>query len=281
MGNIIISSDSTCDLSAQLIAARNVRIIPLRVEYRGKLCSDGVDVTPEQIYADFRADGTLPKTSAIAPIAFEEYFASIKEHPEDEIIHFSISGEFSSTHQNACIAAENVPGVHCVDSRNLSTGIGLQVLRAADMRDGGAGVQEILDELARIIPKVNASFVLDQLQFLRAGGRCSSVTAMSASVLNIKPCIVVENGRMHAAKKYMGSLAKALQRYTADRLTGKEFDRTRVFITSTGTDPALVEAVRAQVEAAGLFDEILVTYAGCTVSSHCGPGTLGVLFIEK
>ena len=267
MARIFISSDSTCDLSPELIEKYGIHTIPLRVEHAGKLCSDGVDITPTEIFAAFKADGTLPKTAAITPADFEDYFRSLKAAGADEIVHFSISSEFSCTHQNATLAAMEVEGVHCIDSRNLSTGIGLQVLKAADM--------------ARISDKVDASFILDTLAFLRAGGRCSSVAALSATVLNIKPCIVVDNGKMHASKKYMGSLGKALQKYAADRLSGVTVDRTRVFVTHTEMDPATVQSVKDIVAATGLFDEILETTAGCTVSAHCGPGCLGVLFIHE
>lgn len=281
MARIFISSDSTCDLSPELIEKYGIHTIPLRVEHAGKLCSDGVDITPAEIFAAFKADGTLPKTAAITPADFEDYFRSLKAEGAEEIVHFSISSEFSCTHQNATLAALEVEGVHCIDSRNLSTGIGLQVLKAADMASAGKSADEICTEMARIADKVDASFILDTLAFLRAGGRCSSVAALSATVLNIKPCIVVDNGKMHASKKYMGSLGKALQKYAADRLAGVTVDRTRVFVTHTEMDPATVQSVKDIVAATGLFDEILETTAGCTVSAHCGPGCLGVLFIHE
>lgn len=280
MARIIISSDSTCDLSPELIAKYGIRTIPLRVEHAGKLCSDGVDVTPAEIFAAFKENGILPKTAAITPADFEDYFRSLRAEA-DEVVHFSISSEFSCTHQNASLAAAAVGGVYCIDSRNLSTGIGLQVLKAADLAAAGKSAADIKADIEALADKVDASFILDTLAFLRAGGRCSSIAAVSATVLNIKPCIVVENGKMHASKKYMGTLGKALLKYTADRLAGVTVDRTRVFVTHTEMDPAIVQSVKDAIAATGLFDEILETVAGCTVSAHCGPGCLGVLFIHE
>ena len=174
-----------------------------------------------------------------------------------------------------------MPGVHCVDSRNLSTGIGLLVLKAADLAAEGLSAAEIAEKCAALTPKVDTSFVLDTLAYLRAGGRCTSVAAIGASMLSLKPSIIVSDGMMHVGKKYIATLAKALQKYIDDRLRGVRVDRTRVFVTHTAIDPAIAAAVVEQVKGYGLFDVVLETEAGCTVSSHCGPGCLGVLFIHE
>ena len=281
MSNIVLSSDSVCDLNEELISRHSVVIMPLLVGLGETYYQDGVDITPADIYAYVSANKVLPKTAARGVADYIDYFTKLSEGGKS-VIHFAISSDMSSSYQNASIAASEVGEmIHVIDSRNLSTGIGLQVLKAADMAAAGKSADEICDEMARIADKVDASFILDTLAFLRAGGRCSSVAALSATVLNIKPCIVVDNGKMHASKKYMGSLGKALQKYAADRLSGVTVDRTRVFVTHTEMDPATVQSVKDIVAATGLFDEILETTAGCTVSAHCGPGCLGVLFIHE
>ena len=281
MPKVHITADSACDLSPELCERYHIHIAPLHVSYEGKTGLDGVDVTASELFASFYRTGELPKTAAVSPAEFESFFREVKGEGE-EIVHLSISSEFSSCHQNAMIAAAEVGGVYCVDSRNLSSGIALLVLKAADFAAEGLSAAEIAERLCALTPKVDASFVLDTLSFLRAGGRCSSLASLGASVLSIKPSILVSDGKMHVGKKYMATLVKAQQKYLADRIAGVNPDRTRVFVTHTAeSDPKLIEVLIGMVRETGLFDEILEGVAGATISSHCGPNCMGVLFIHQ
>ena len=280
MNRTIIAADSSCDLSPEQKERYGIRITPLHVIMGQRQCLDGVDVQANELYDYFDATGELPKTAANTPGEYEDFFRSLTADGS-EAVHISLSAEFSSTYRNACLAAEEVPGVYVVDGRNLSTGSGLLALKAADMAAAGLPAGEIAEKLTALAQKVDASFVLDTLAYLRAGGRCSSVAAIGTSMLSLKPGIVVEDGKMHVGKKYMGNLAKCLQKYAADRLSGVEVDDTRVFVTHTRMDPALVETIKKQVADTGLFKEVLESTAGATVASHCGPNCLGVLFIRK
>lgn len=280
MSKIAISADSTCDISPEVASSREIAVVPLHVEVGGEYLLDGPEITPERLFASFRETGKLPKTAAVSPDEFLTHFRKLRESA-NEVIHFSLSGEFSSCHQNALIAASEVDGVHCIDSRNLSSGIALQVLKAADLRDAGLSVGEIVEKIAEICPKTDASFVLDTLSFLAAGGRCSSIASIGASVLSIKPSIVVQNGAMHVSKKYMGSTARVLPKYVADRLEGASADPARAFVTHSGLPEDLVRSLIDQVKATGLFREVMLGVAGSTISSHCGPNCMGILFIHQ
>lgn len=279
---IMITADSTCDLSPELVARYNVTIMPLIINMNDKSYRDGVDIVPEDIYRYADESGQLPTTSAIPVAVYEDFF---RPYVADgyKIIHINISSGFSCTHQNAMIAAEELEGVYPIDSRNLSTGSGLVVIEAAIRRDQGMPAEEIVKELTEdIIPKVEASFVVDTLKYLRMGGRCSSVAALGANLLKLKPCIEVTEGKMGVGKKYRGNIGPCLLSYVRERLEGRTDLRTdRIFITHSGSTDEDVEAVRQLVAELCDFGEILITRAGCTVSTHCGPATLGVLFIRK
>ncbi|WP_040196707.1 DegV family protein [Candidatus Soleaferrea massiliensis] len=280
MGNVIITSDSTCDLSPELLEQHQIITLPLYINLNDHFYRDGVDITPDDIYENYKKNKTIPKTSAIPPGDYLDFFAAL--HPgENEIVHFSISSGFSTTHQNACMAAKELGHIHPIDSRNLSTGIGLQVLYASDMARNGASAQEIVEKLADITPKVDASFILDTLEYMCKGGRCSSATKLGANLLRIKPCIEVKDGGMIVGKKYRGKLLSVFQQYCDDRLRDVQVEPTRAFVTHSGLeDMTHAETIRRQVLDTGLFKEVHITRAGCTVSTHCGINTLGVLFIH-
>lgn len=281
MASIHITSDSTCDLSAEQIARHNIGIMPLYVRLGDETMRDGVNITAQDIFRYVDETGQLPKTAAPSVADYIDFFKEQQKEPDTAVIHFSISAKFSSSYQNACIAAEELENVTVIDSMNLSTGHGLAVLEACRLAEQGASVEEIVKHEEEVIPKIRASFILDRLDYLRKGGRCSGVAALGANLLKLKPCIEVVDGEMRVGKKYRGTLDKVLPLYTADRLAGKKVRKDLIFITHTGCDKKIVDSVRAKVNELYSFDEVVETIAGCTVTSHCGQNTLGVLFIEE
>ena len=278
---IIISSDSTCDLSKELVDRYQIRIQPMGISLGDQMYRDGVDITPDMIYAHHEKTGQLPKTSAINVVEDLEYFEELTKDGS-AVIHFTISSSMSSTYNNACVAAQEFENVYVVDAKNLSTGSGLLVLAAAEMAQEGMEAQQIVEKLNDLADRVDASFVVDNLEYLVKGGRCSALAAFGANLLQLKPCISVKNGAMGVGKTYRGKFEKVLLTYVADRLADAEdICLDRVFVTHAGCDPKVVESVAEAVKNTLPFREILVTRAGCTVSSHCGANTLGVLFIRK
>jgi len=280
---IILSADSTCDLGEDLKNRYAVNTLPLHVILGDKEYKDGVDISAQDIYTAYENNSILPKTAAINVNEYIDYFKQWVDEGYS-VIHFSIAASLSSSHQNCCIAAKELGNVYPIDSCNLSSGIALQVLETAEMIEKGMDIQNILSEIEKNKNKVHASFVLDTLEFLHAGGRCSALAALGANILNIKPCIEVDNtnGKMKVGKKYRGPLNKVLKKYTVDKLT--EYDDLkldRVFITHSGISQEMIDLVRKTVEETAEFKEILIAQAGCTISAHCGPNTLGVLFMTK
>ena len=278
---VIIASDSTCDLSPELIERYQIKILPLEVSLGSKQYRDGVDINPDMIYENYEQSGQLPKTAAINISEFDEFFA--KETADgNEIVLFTISSDMSSTFNNARLAAQEYEGVYPVNSMNLSTGGGLLVLTAAEMAAEGKSAKEIAEACCALRERVDASFVIDNLEFLHKGGRCSAVAKIGANLLSLKPCIVVQNGKMGVGKKYRGKFMACLKTYIADRVgDASHIEPHRIFVTHAGCADEVVNACVEQVKAIAPFDEVLVTRAGCTVSSHCGRNTLGVLFIRK
>ena len=278
---IKILSDSTCDLSPELLEKYDITLIPLIVMKDDQEYRDGVTITPADIFAHVAAGGSLCSTAALSVGVYQEIFEQYaKEY--DGVIHVNIGSGFSSSYQNACLAAEDIANVRVVDSQNLSTGQGLVVLKAVELAQTCTDLDALHSQLTAFTEKVEASFVLDQLKYMVKGGRCSSAAALGANLLNLKPCIEVKDGKMSVVKKYRGSYVKCLTSYASDRLANREdIDDQRIFITHTPVSDEQLEAVKDTVAQLGNFRETLVTDAGCTVSCHCGPGTLGVLFVRK
>ncbi len=278
---IIIASDSTTDLSPEQIAKYDIKIIPMGVSIGGKNYSDGVDIDPDMIYDNYEKTGELPKTSAINIAQFEDFFEQYTAEG-CSIVIFTISAEMSSTFSNARLAAEDYPDVYVVDTRNLSTGGGLLLVHAAEMAAAGHSAEEIANECTSLAPCVDASFVIDSLEFLYKGGRCTALEAFGANLLSLKPCISVKGGKMGVGKKYRGKFDKVLPMYIQDRIgDGGGIHPEHVFITHAGCDSEIVEACVEKVRSIGYFEDVMISRAGCTVSSHCGRNTLGVLFIRK
>ncbi len=278
---ILIASDSTTDLSPELIERYDIKILPMGVNLGDKYYKDGVDIDTEAIYSHYERTGELPKTAAINASDFENFF---RENCAEgrKIIFFTISGEMSSTYANARIAAESFEGVYTVDTRNLSTGGGLLLIRAAEMAENGMDAEDIVASCNEIIPRIDASFIIDDLEFLHKGGRCSAIAAFGANLLQLKPCIVVDGGKMSVGKKYRGKFSAVLDKYIRERIgDGSGIEKDHVFVTHAGCDKEIVsECVRVTKECMPEAN-VHITRAGCTISSHCGRNTLGVLFIKK
>ena len=280
--NIKISADSTCDLSPELVERYRIGIAPLYIVRDGESLVDGVDITPDEIYAHVETGGSMCSTAAVSVYDYVEFFRKELESA-DAVVHFHISGDMSACYQNACIAAAEVGNVYPVDARNLSTGIGLLVLEAAELaQNGQLTAQEIQQRMEQRRELLDVSFLVEQLGYLRKGGRCSSVAALGANMLSLRPCIQVKDGKMGVGKKYRGAYQKCLLQYVKDRLEGRDdIDLRRIFITeSGGFTPEEVAEVEAAVRSYQPFEEVLHTRAGCTVSSHCGPRTLGILYFH-
>lgn len=278
---IKIIADSTCDLSPAIKEKYDIEVHPFIVNLGDKSFRDGVDINTNDIFNYYKSTGKLSKTAAASPAEYEELFKKWTDEGYD-ILFFTISSGFSAAYNNACIASEEMNNVYVIESANLSTGILLLIMAAGDMIASGMSAKEIAGAIAEIVPKVRSSFVIDTLEFLWKGGRCSGVAALGANLLKLKPCIEVVNGKMSVGKKYRGNIDKVVPQYIKDRLDASpKVVRRRAFITHTFDDVKVVNEAVKQVKATGKFDEVLVTKAGCTIYTHCGPNTLGVLFIDE
>ncbi len=277
---ISISADSTCDLSPELIRKYNIGITPLSVIIDGQVFHDGVDVTPRDIFRASDA-GKSVRTAAVNTFEYREFFEEqLKTY--DQVVHVCISSEFSSCYADACEASAKMDNVFIVDSRNLSTGSGLLVLEGAEMAAKGMDGKNIAETLKARTGLVDASFVVRTVEYLRRGGRCSGMEALGAKMLHIRPSIVVADGKMHPGEKYRGRYEHYLKHYIEDTLANySTIDFNRVFITHSPSEEGLVSFAIDKVKSYGLFREVLETMAGCTVCCHCGPDTLGILFMRK
>lgn len=282
MPAIKILSDSSSDLSQELIRKYEIGVIPFYINLGGKTLRDGIDISAEDIYAYVAKGNPLPGTIANSIEDYTEVFRKWRAQGY-EIICTTLSSDMSCSYQNAKIAADEVGGVHVIDSRNLSTGHGHLTVNAAIMASKGMAADDICRAVNTLAAKVRSSFILDNLEYMRKGGRCSSVMLLGANLLKIKPEIVVEDGSMKVGRKYRGPLGRVLEEYVDERLEGMEnkIRSDRIFITHTGCSKELVDLVRARIEKHMHFDEVLETRAGSTVTSHSGPNTLGILYIEK
>lgn len=278
---VLITRDSTSDLPAEVLEKYNIKTIPLTITLGEKNYLDGVDINPDFIYEYHKEHGVLPKTSAVNIADMTDFLQPFVDEGY-HIVHFTISSKMSSTYHNSTLAAEEFENVYVVDTANLSTGEGLLIMKAAEMAAEGKSAKEIYDAMLELIPRVDASFVIDSLEYLHKGGRCSALAALGANLLKLKPCIEVKGGSMGVGKKYRGKYLQTLHEYVTERLGDySDIELDRVFVTHAGCDPELVEEVKNLVAETAPFKEVLVSRAGCTISSHCGANTLGVLFIRK
>ena len=278
---IRITSDSTCDLG-HLIAERDITLLPLAINLGDKTYYDGVDITPQDIFDFVAANNVLPKTAAPSIGDYEDFFKPFVD-AGDEVIHFNISAKSSGSHNMAAQAAESFGGkVRVIDSMALSSGQGLLVLKAADMRDNGNTADEIEEAINVLRERVNTSFIPDRLDYLYKGGRCSKMEMFGANILKIHPLIYMEEGKLVPGKKYRGKMSFIIKQYIEDlKELYPNYEKTRCFITHSSAEPELVEVAMQKVKETFAFDEVIETVAGSIVTSHCGKGTLGVLFIYE
>jgi len=278
---IKIISDSTCDLSPQLLAEHDITLAPLTVIKADEQFQDGVTITPAVIFDHVANGGALCTTAAVSIGDYADLFEKFSQE-YDGVIHITIGSGFSACYQNATLAAEDFDNVRIIDSQNLSTGQGLVVLKACELAESASDLEALAAELRAYTEKIESSFLVDKLDYLVKGGRCSSAAALGANLLNLKPCIEVKNGKMGVGKKYRGNYAKCLASYVKERLEGRDdIDWGRVFVTQTTVSDACNDAVLEAVNTYGHFETLYETTAGCTISCHCGPGTLGILFVRK
>ena len=278
---VVITADSTVDLSPELVERFQIHVIPLTITLGDDTFPDGQGFTPLDMYERFRKDGTLPKTSAPGVQEFLDFFTPFVEQG-CEVVHFDISAELSNTFNAARLAAQELEGVWPVDSRMLSTGVGLLAIEAAECRDRGMGAAEIAAHLEALKEKVSTSFVLDTLVYMWKGGRCTGVAALGANLLHLKPGLEMKDGKLGVYKKYRGSMQSVYKQYIAERVKDKKIRPGHVFLTESGEiEPEVIEELTQLVYTLTGCKEVHHTLAGCTVSTHCGPRTLGVLFIEE
>lgn len=282
--NVLITADSTCDLPQHLIEKYSIEIIPLTILLGDKEHLDGVDIRPSEIYKFVDETGVLPKTAAVTPMRYHDIFKAAVDRGQ-KVVHIGLSSAISSSFSSACIAAQDFDDVYCIDSKSLCTAMGLLVLKACDYREKGLDAKRIADKVTRLVPKVSTTFIVNSLDYLHKGGRCSGVAKFGANVLGIKPSIAVdpETGTMDVAKKYRGKPDIVYKQYINDCLSSKtRLDTSRVVIASSGQiDHETLAFAKGVVEGKGIFDEVIFADAGCTISSHCGPKTLAIFYIKK
>lgn len=278
---IKITTDSTCDLPSWVLEQHNISVIPLGIVKAGKLYQDGVNIRRTDIVAHVDAGGEITTSNAVNIADYEDLFRR-ESARYDAVIHINIGLGFSCCYQNAKLAAEDFPEVYVVDSGNLTVGHGLMAMAAAEAAEAGKSVTEILSMLDGMIARMETSFVLDRLDYMKKGGRCSAVTALGANLLKLHPCVEVIGGRMLVTKKYRGSIEKVVGDYVRERLAGRDdIDTSRVFLVDTCEDDHLASIARQLLREDGRFGEILETKAGCTIFCHSGPGTLGLIFLRR
>lgn len=283
MSKIILSADRTCDIGPELQERYSVNLISYSINLGDKKYLDSIDIFPDDLYAAYRKDGTLPKTSAVNPAEYVEYFKKWTDEGY-EVIHITLSSAITSSYQACVLAASELPGVYVIDSKNVSSAIALLVAETGDRIAKGLPAGQIVEEVSELRKKSHCSFVLETLEFMKAGGRCSNAAALVAGVLGIKISIEVNNetGELHASKKYRGNMDKVLLQYIKEQFEKYDnIDPKRMYITHSGVPEERLALVKKTVEDAGIFEEIYTQQASCTICTHCGPGTLGVLFMEK
>jgi len=284
MAKVLVTADSNCDIGPEMEEKYQIPLFNWKVLLEGKTFTDSVDIFPDDLYTAWRERRALPQTSASSPYEYREFFQPYLDEGY-EIVHLNLGSGLSASYENCCTAAEELGNVYPVNSNNLSTGFGHLVIQAAKLAEQGDDAVTIQKKIQDMCGRAHASFLLDTLEFMAAGGRCSSVTALATTMLKIKPSIEVENtngGKMHVGKKYHGKVENCLANYVKEKLEGRDdIDLERLFITHSGSPESDIELVRQEVAKYQDFKDIQVTRASCVISTHCGPRTLGILFMTK
>ena len=277
---IAITCDSVCDLSKEQVLENNIKILPLTINLGDDSYQDGININPDKIFEYVATTKQLPKTSANNEFQYTEFFEELLKE-NDAVIHFTLGSDISACYNNAAKASKNFENVKVIDSKNLSTGIGLLVLYACKLRDDGKTFDEIVQKVTARVPHVQASFVVERLDYLHKGGRCSAVALLGANILKIRPSIMVENGKMGVHKKYRGKMESVIAEYVKDTLTEfKNYDNTMCFLTYTSATPEMIAAAKKAISENSAFKAVYETTAGSTVTSHCGEHTLGILYFN-
>lgn len=279
--NIKITSDSTCDLAKDLLETHDIALIPLYIIKNGKSYRDGIDITPEEIFSYVEQSGQFCTTAAVSTFDYIKFFEGFSSK-YDAVIHINLGSGFSVCNVNAQAAAKIFKNVFVFDSKNLSSGQGHVVIEAAKMASSGMDAETILEKLGDLIGRVETSFLIDRLDYIFKGGRCSLATALGANILHLRTCVEVHNGKMQVSKKYRGTFERCVETYVRDKLGGRnDLVTDRIFITHPAASAESVETARKIIGQYAAFDRVIETKAGCTISCHCGPKTLGILFIRK
>ena len=278
---IKILSDSTCDLTGELIQKYDIGIVPLIVMKDDQEYYDGITINPSDIFEYVASSGKLCSTAARSVLVYQETFAKYADD-YDGVLHISLGSGFSSSYQNACIAADEFDNVRVVDSSSLSCGQGLIALKAWELAQTVSSLDELQTLVEDYAARMEGSFVLEHLDYLVKGGRCSGAAALGANLLNLKPCIELKDGKLGVGKKYRGQMEKCVASYVKERLNGREdLDQQIIFLAYSGVSDACIEAARAAIKEYSSFENVYENAAGCTISCHCGPGTLGIMFAKK
>lgn len=281
MNKVKIVADSTCDLNSGLLQKYNIETIALPVNLGDKACLDGIDVHTPDLFAYYKQSGKLPTTSAPTPAYYEDFYKKWTDEGY-EVVHFSISAEMTVTPNIAKMAAEHFPNVHPIDSRNVSCGMGILAVCAAELRDQGLSAAEIEEKILPMREKVRTAFVISTLEYLHKGGRCTGVQALGANLLNLKPCIEVQDGKMDVTKKYRGKLENVALNMIQDKLgSDEEIDLSKLYIACYDVPDPILNACKEKILSLRKFEDLQINMTGCSVSVHCGPGTIGIIYLAK
>ncbi len=279
MQKIVFATDSSCDIPKHFLTENAVTVLPYHISFGDEDFIDGVTITRDMLYQKEKETGMMPKTAAIPPAVFADFFRELSEKG-DAVLYFSLGSRFSSACQNAVLAAAEFPNVFVVDTNSLSAGEALVLLHAISLRESGMDAAAIAEECAAFSARCDVSFVLDRLDYIHKGGRCSGVAALGANLLGIKPCLSISDGMLGIEKKYRGKLKVIVAKYITERLAENPPASPYVFLADSGIDAEILDAAREALQNANLFETIYETDAGCVISSHCGPGTLGIIYVK-
>lgn len=279
MKKVVITADSAADLPKELAEKYDIKIMPMNVIVDGKIFRDGVDISPGVIFGYVEKNGEIPKTSAVSPGEYMDFFEPFLK-AGNAVVHLSFCSELSSTHRNAKLASARLGDVYALDTRNLAGGISLLALKACGMRDKGCTAEEIIVDLKKLVPKARVSYLLNSIEFLRKGGRCSAAAAWGANLFSVKPCAAVVNGKIDVIKKYRGKGKAVRLQYANEQLESDNIDFETAFIYHSGVPEEELSTVEEMAKQAG-FKQVIIAETGCMISLHSGEKAMGIHFLTK